>query len=139
MSGSVVRRVFAALLAVWFGFTTIQPATAAPCPHHEPALVQLAAVMVHASSASTMHHAMMLHASHGSDGEHNHGSTHQCTCMGACCTIAAVAIVVPALTFAPPTIVIGTHHPLPPIALHARQFPPHTLPYPTAPPQSLIV
>ena len=74
----LVHRLFAALVGLWFGVLTAEPASLHACPMHDP----VAAAATSGASQGHAHHA-------GTDRE-SPGS-HHCTCIGTCATAAAPA------------------------------------------------
>ncbi len=144
MRRSLGTRILTALTAVVFGFVSIQPLYADPCPHHEPAVAELTAGM---SLASPMAEPAM--ATHGTEGAHNGHATHGghagrhdsggCNCLGACCGTAAVALAkLPAGVVAAIVTLRAVPTPRSAIAPSGTPRPPHTLPFATAPPASLL-
>lgn len=121
MARSFIIRSFAAAFAICFAFVTVHPAFADPCPVHEPAF---------ANMATSGHHAH--HAPSGHDSK-----SHHCTCTGCGDCVSAFALTAASITFAP-AVSAGSdaHVPPAPIAPDARAE--HSLPFSTAPPQTLI-
>lgn len=137
MRRSLATRVFASIVAVWFGFLTIQPLYAAPCPHHQPALAELAQGMsIHPAAGKSS--SSGSYAMPGMPEQHGHGS-HGCECLGAMCGTAPIAIAqsgaeqlaeIAIASIDMPAI--ASTSPAPKVA------PPHTLPFATAPPPALL-
>lgn len=138
--------MFASLMAVCFGFVTIQPLYGDPCPHHQPALAALAQGLgtgPGASHAMGAHDGMAGGGEHGTHGAAGHGSSgdsHHCNCFGACCGVAPVALAqLPAAWVA---VALARRVSVSSSAATARApqpSPRHTLPFATAPPPALLV
>ena len=135
-------RIFASLVAVWFGFVTIQPLYAAPCPQHQPALAELAGgpAAAHASAALPGHE-----MSGGAMGDmpgmpSGHGGSHRCHCMGVCCGAAPVAVMPQATQWLPAAPAAQTSVATR-VAVTLARLPQadHSLPFATAPPAALLV
>ena len=78
MRRSLVTRVFAALVAVWFTLNVVNPARLHACPVHDGTALPL-----HETSHAG-------HAHHGA--EHSRApENHQCHCLGSCCAATPVA------------------------------------------------
>lgn len=150
-----VGRVLSVILAVWFSFVAMQPATAEPCPHHEPALALLAMRMRHGNGQ--MAHDMMGHAGHQAPaGSHNdsrqdshnglrrHGAPesghqhHGCTCLGACSASVVVAIVPTQIVAAPIPAIVAVEVDGPTARIFPRLPTPHFLPFANGPPVRAI-
>ena len=136
MQRSMATRIFASLVAVWFGFVTIQPLYSAPCPHHQPALAALAQGL---GSSAAAPHSMAEHGTHGLAGHEDRSGGHGCHCIGACCGAAPVAVAQQLTEWVPTTLAeqIGVSTTAP-LARAPRESPPHSLPFATAPPPSLL-
>ena len=151
MRRSMATRVFASIVAAWFGFLTIQPLYATPCPHHQPELAELAqGLSIHAdaghSRASTgrddsdMSHvsASGSHAMHDMPGHHVPGS-HPCECLGAMCGTAPIAIAQAVARILPEIVTARIGMPtIASISPAPKVAPPYTLPFATAPPPALL-
>ena len=152
-------RVLASLVAAMFAFVTIEPLYAAPCPHHQPALVALAQGLgtahtttdakTHAPSdamSHTMagHHEMAAsthgtHSTHGSPTSHHSDTSHECNCLGACCGATPVAVAEQPAHWVPMMVArrISLVSSAPDVRV-PRTLVPHTLPDCTAPPSALL-
>jgi hypothetical protein len=135
-------RVLASLVAAMFAFVTIEPLYAAPCPHHQPALVALAQGLgaTHSTSHEMAgHQEMSAAAPHGSHASGHSDISHECHCLGVCCGVTPVAIAeqpeqwVPARVARRISLVSSA-----PAARLPRTSSPHTLPDCTAPPSALL-
>ena len=130
----MATRVFASIVAVWFGFLTIQPLYADPCPHHQPALAELAQGLSIHRDASHARSASGTHAMPGMPGHHAPGDQ-PCECMGAMCGTAPIALAQPVVAALPEVISARIETPaMLPVSLAPKAAPPHTLPFATAPP-----
>lgn len=142
----MAKRLFASLVAVWFGFVTIQPLYASPCPHHEPALAALAQGFgvsggspVRPSHGTHGTHGSLVHDGGGGSDDGNHGS-HGCHCVGACCGAAPVAVASPTDQSVPSMLAEQIAVPKsPPIVRAPETAAPHTHPFATAPPIAVLV
>lgn len=150
----MVTRIFAATVAVWFGFLTIQPLYADPCPHHQPALAELAqglggiadvgrSMATRAADSHDMSGMGDMSRS-GAQGMPNtpgpdRSGGHACHCLGDCCGSAPVAIAQSSTRWVPDA---KTGHAdlaaMPGVASVAKAVPPHSLPFATAPPTTLL-
>lgn len=134
-------RVFASFVAVWFGFVTIQPLYGDPCPHHEPALAALAQGLGNGmrGSDAVAGHEMSGSATHGMPDDHGSGHSHSCHCMGVCCGAAPVAIAEQSPKWAPAAIAtqVSISNRVA-VTVEPTQPAPHSLPFATAPPRSLL-
>ena len=150
MRHSLATRVLASIVAVWFGFLTIQPLYADPCPHHQPALAELAQGMaIHtdagqAMAAAAVNHdvsgkpAANAHAMHGMPG-HDGPGNQPCECLGAMCGTAPIAIAQTVVGSLPEIVTAEIATPaMPPISHTPKASPPHTLPFATAPPPAQL-
>ncbi len=151
MRRSLATRVFAATVAAWFGFLTIQPLYVAPCPHHQLALAELAQGLSIAAgaghsmvSAGSESHEMAdmsagdAHSMHNMPG-HNGPGSHQCRCLGAMCGSAPVGLAQSVARVLPAAITARMEvAAMPPVAHAPNAAPPHTLPFATAPPALLL-
>lgn len=135
----MAMRIFASMVAVWFGFITIQPLYGDPCPHHQPALAELAAGLGAHSGAGHLMPAHGTDAGHmmaGTAGHEDHGVDHSCHCVGDCCSAAPVAMLPPATAWIPATIARRVSlQASAPVAQLPHTTAPHTLPFATAPPR----
>lgn len=144
-------RVLSAILAVWFSFVAIQPATAEPCPHHEPALALLAMGMRHREGQ--LAHGLMGHAGHQVNNDshhdphnavHGHGAPesghqhHSCTCLGACSASVVVAIVPTQIVAAPIPAIVAVEVDGSTARIFPRLPTPHFLPFANGPPVRAI-
>lgn len=135
----MAMRVFTSLMAVWFGFITIQPLYGAPCPHHQPALAELAHGLGQYSAASQGKMAASGHHMHHSPGDSGSGSEDPCRCLGACTDSAPVALTQAAVELIPAILAECTSVPAVAANQSASQpAAPHTLPFATAPPRLLL-
>lgn len=131
----MVTRIFTSMVAVWFAFVTIQPVYGDPCPHHQSALAALAQGL---GATGTNSHAMAAHGTHGSPG-HDGSDGHGCHCLGVCCGAAPVAIAQQPVEWVPSTRATQTGvAKTAPVARGAQNSAPHTLPFATAPPPTLL-
>ena len=133
----MATRVFASIVAVWFGFLTIQRLYAAPCPHHQPALAELAQGMaMHPAAGKSS--GSGSYAMPGMPGQNGHDS-HGCECLGAMCGTAPIAIAQPVDSPLPETIAARIEVPaIASISPAPKAASPHTLPFATAPPPALL-
>lgn len=136
MQRSIVTRVFASLVAVWFAFVTIQPLYGDPCPHHQPALAALAQGLGPRAGGS---HAMAEHGTHGSAGHDDSSGSHRCHCVGVCCGVAPVAVAQATANWVPaPRAEEISVSRCRPAARITQTSAPHTLPFANAPPPTLL-
>ena len=149
MRRSMAMRIFASMVAVWFGFITIQPLYGDPCQHHQPALAALAEglgthsrvghIMAEHENISGNVSASGVHEMSGAASHEDHDHNHQCHCVGDCCSATPVAMVQPATEWVPAAIArrIAVDA-IAPIAIAPQTAAPHTLPFATAPPRALL-
>jgi hypothetical protein len=151
MRRSLTMRIFASFVAAWFGFVTIQPLYGAPCPHHEPELAALSQGLGHGmrgSNAMAGHDmagdaAPTMPGDHGAGHSHSHSHSRNrncnCNCMGVCCGAAPVAIAQQSPQWAPAAIAtqISISHRVA-VTVEPTRPAPHSLPFATAPPRSLL-
>lgn len=138
MRRSMATRIFASILAAWFGFVTIQPLYAAPCPHHQPALAELAQGMSMHPAAGATKATSGPHAMHNMPGHSGHDSQ-PCECLGAMCGTAPIAIAQAATVILPETVVARMEMAaISSSSAGPNAAPPHTLPFATAPPPALL-
>jgi hypothetical protein len=144
MRRNLAMRVCAAFVAAWFGFITIQPLYADPCPHHQPALAAIAHAASAQSGSATRQESQtsMLGGMAMGDGQAMQGSSgndtpasHACHCIGVWCGTAAVAMAQSPVAWA--LIPVAQHRAAPPTAPAVRSAhndAPHSRPFSTAPP-----
>lgn len=144
MRRSMAMRVFAAMVAAWFGFLTIQPLYADPCPHHQPVLAELAhGLGADAGIGQSMasHGGMPMDGANGMHNMPGHDgtATHPCHCLGDCCGTTPVAVASSASRWVPAAIAARIElAALPAVFKVSASAPPHTLPFATAPPTALL-
>lgn len=137
MGRGLVTRLLAAFVAVVFGFVTIQPVFADPCPQHQPALAAIAVAA--GTTASHGGHDMSTAAHHGGQHAHHSAASHGCQCLGACCMASPVALSSPTIPL--PAAIVRDARIARTVAVAVLEWTTtaaHSLPYPTAPPDVLL-
>ena len=124
MRRPVWLRALAAVWAIWLQAALLAPASFDHCPEHggRAAATQIAD-----------------HTGHAAHGSHDHGSPtdrhgrHSCTCLGACCCAAPVAVAT--ATVDVPLVVMAVRTVAPPSDVGVvPAFRPHSLPFANGPP-----